>query len=175
MTSKTTLTISARYVWELVFDYDNSGNSGEITHSYDFVESGSYTSKTFNETVSSEARKLFESKSIQLESGVSYRPISASIKAGYETSNEVKSMLENTIKEQSEETVSWSNKETRNYAVGGYGRLILYQRNFYGPGMSVQDSALRATSVPLSADEMEEEVLIELQLEPKVFISNIKV
>ncbi|KAG6875389.1 hypothetical protein C0992_004019 [Termitomyces sp. T32_za158] len=41
--------------------------------------------------------------------------------------------------------------------------------------MSVQDSALRATSAPLSAEEIEEEILIDLELEPKVFISNIKV
>ncbi|KAG6872773.1 hypothetical protein C0995_006693 [Termitomyces sp. Mi166 len=175
MSSKVTLTITGRYTWELVFDYDNSGNSGEITHSYEFIRSGSYSSTTFNETVSSEARKLAESGSIQLETGASYGPVSASVAVGYETSNEVNTMLENTTSVQSEQTVSWSVKETREYTVGSYSRLILYQRNFYGPGMRVQESAFRTTSVPLPADEMEEEVLINLELEPKIFISGMTV
>ncbi|KAG5731128.1 hypothetical protein E4T56_gene5125 [Termitomyces sp. T112] len=175
MSARPTLTITARYVWELVFDYDNSGNSGEIVHSYEYTTSGSYTSTTFNETVTEEARKLVESGSIQLQSGASYGPVSASVEAGFSTSTEVNNMLQYTTKEQSEETTTWSIKETRQYTIGAHSRLILYQRHFYGPGMSVQDSALRTTSVPLPADEIEEEVLIDLELEARNYISGMTV
>lgn len=41
--------------------------------------------------------------------------------------------------------------------------------------MSVEDSALRTTSVPLSTDELEEEVLIDLELEARNYISGITV
>ncbi|KAG6894954.1 hypothetical protein C0992_003788, partial [Termitomyces sp. T32_za158] len=137
--------------------------------------SGSYTSTTFNETVASEARKSAESGSIEISSGASYGPVSASVKAGISTSSEVENMLQNTIREQSEQTITWSTKETRSYTIGAHSRLILYQRHFSGPGMSVQDSALRTTSVPLTADERVEEVPIDLELEPKNFISGITV
>ncbi|KAG6889610.1 hypothetical protein C0995_016136 [Termitomyces sp. Mi166 len=175
MTSNPILTITARYIWELIFDYDNRGNPGKITHTDEFVRSGSYTSTTFNETVSSEAKKLAESGSTQFQSGVSYGPITASVRVGYATSNEINTMLENTTKKQSEQMISWSVQESHEYTVGPHSRLILYQRNFYGPGIRVQGSALRTTSVPLPSDEMEEEVLIDLELVPKMFISGMRV
>ena len=59
--------------------------------------------------------------------------------------------------------------------IGPNSRLVLYQRHFYGPGMLVEDSVLRATPAPLSADELAEEVIIDLQLQAKVFISGITV
>ena len=86
---------------------------GEIVQTYEYTTAGSYTSMTFNETVTEEARKLVESGSIQLQSGVSYGPVSASVETGFSTSTDVDSMLQNTIKEQSEETISWSITETR--------------------------------------------------------------
>ncbi|KAG6896957.1 hypothetical protein C0993_007880 [Termitomyces sp. T159_Od127] len=148
---------------------------GEIVHTFEFSRSGSYTSTTFNETVALEARKLAESGTIQVESGVSYGPVSANVQAGFSTSSEINTMLQSTTKEQEEETVTWSTKETRQYTVGAHSRLILYQRHFYGPGMIVEDSALRTTATPLTQDQREEVVLVDLELESKNFISGITV
>ncbi|KAG5725213.1 hypothetical protein E4T56_gene10119 [Termitomyces sp. T112] len=175
MTSKPTIAIKARSAWELISDYDNRENANEVTITFDFVTSGSYISAMFNEAVASEARKLAESGSVQLESGVSYGPITASTQAGYQMSSEINTMLENTIGEQPEGIVSWDKKVTEGYTVHAYSRLILYQRHFYGPGISVQDSSILLDDVPLNAADAEEEVLINIELEPKSFISGIQV
>ncbi|KAG6860271.1 hypothetical protein C0995_013448 [Termitomyces sp. Mi166 len=169
------VTIEGKLVWKLVFDYDNSANTGSIVHFYEFSRSGSYSSQTFNEAVSTEAKKLAQSGSIQIESGVSYGPVSANVKSGFETSKEVSSMLERTTREQKEATESYTRKETRNYTIGAHSRLVLYQRVFQGPGITVQMETLKTTPTPLPNDQLAEKIPIELVLEPKKFVKSLKV
>ncbi|KAG6908273.1 hypothetical protein DXG01_005538 [Tephrocybe rancida] len=169
------IAISTKFLWSLVFDYDNSGNDGEIVHAYSSTESRTYSSLSFNESVTSTAKKLAEKGFIDLDVGASYGPVSASVKTGYETSKEVNDMLQNTTRDQTEETTTYTKTVERSYRVAGRGRLCLYQRIYDGPGMNVREGAYRATPVPLTTDEMEQEVLVELVLAPKTFIKAIKV
>ncbi|KAG6863307.1 hypothetical protein C0991_006877 [Blastosporella zonata] len=108
-----TIDYLAKYTWTLIFDYDNSNNTGSIVHTYKLSKSGSYTSQTFNEAITNEAKKLAESGSISVEAGASYGPVSASVKAGYSTSKEVSSFLQETTREQKETTETYLSEETR--------------------------------------------------------------
>ncbi|KAG6870940.1 hypothetical protein C0995_009571 [Termitomyces sp. Mi166 len=186
--SNPAITLNATYIWDLKFHYNNTNNAGEIQCSiilldsiverYDLNESGSYTSQTFNEAVSSEAKKLSETSSIQLESGTSYSPVSASLTAsGFETSKEVSNILEQTTRDQKEETDtdSYTRGVSRNYTVGPKSMLVLYQRVFKGPGITVQEEIFRTEPEPLSQEELEEEVPINLVLAQKKFIKGFKI
>ncbi|KAG6829967.1 hypothetical protein H0H92_002772 [Tricholoma furcatifolium] len=165
--------IKARLLWRLIFDYDNSGNEGSIEHKYTFTESGSYTSTEFNESVASHAKKLHEEDKIDVQVGASYGPVSASVGAGHSSSKEIDDMLQNTIRTQQETSITYT--RTEEHTVGPHSRLCLYQRNFKGPGMSVAETTFRTTSIPLTNDELEEEVVVDLVLVPKNFVKRIKV
>ncbi|KAG6848067.1 hypothetical protein H0H93_003670 [Arthromyces matolae] len=187
--------ITARLLWRLVFDYDNSGNEGtirlsltltrlisrsfsslgSIEHKYTYTESGSYVSTEFNESVASHAKKLHDEQKIEIQVGASYGPVSANIGAGHTSSKEIDDMLQNTTRTQTESTVSYSRTEERTYTVGPNSRLCLYQRNFKGPGLGVAETTFRTTPLPLTNEELEEEVPVDLVLAPKSFIKGIKV
>ncbi|KAG6848828.1 hypothetical protein H0H93_013682 [Arthromyces matolae] len=167
--------IPAKFIWSLVFDYDNSANDGEIEYKITVEQGGSYTSKDFSESVASTARRLAEEGHIKVEAGLSFGPVSASISAGHESSKEINEMLENTTGTQSEGTVTKYQKEERTYRIGARSRLCLYQRLFDCPGISVSASASRTTPKPLTAQEIEEDVPIDLTVAPKTFIKDIKV
>ncbi|KAG5715270.1 hypothetical protein E4T56_gene18759 [Termitomyces sp. T112] len=168
--SNPSIIIDGKYVWKLVFDYDNSRNASSIVHSFELTTSGSYTSHAFNEVVSPEGKKLSETCSIQLEFGASYGPVSTNVKNAFHTSKEVISILEKTTREQTEGTESYVSREIRNYIVGAHSRLVLYQRVFQGPGITVEMETLKTTSTPLPNDQLIEIVPIELVLVPKKFV-----
>ncbi|KAG6848827.1 hypothetical protein H0H93_013681 [Arthromyces matolae] len=161
--------IEAKFVWSLVFDYDNSGNEGQITRKYTFKESTKYTSKQFNQSVASKAQKLAEQGHIKLEAGVSYGPVSANMGIGYESSKEINDMLENTTEVQSESDITTEKEEQRTYTVGPRSRLCLYQRLFEGPGMTLFGQVTRTTPKPLGPSEHEQDTSIDLVLVPQTF------
>ncbi|KAG6886397.1 hypothetical protein C0995_008168, partial [Termitomyces sp. Mi166 len=163
------------HIWDLKFRYNNIKNANSIVERYEFTESGSYTSQTFNEAVSSEAKKLSETSSTQLESGTSYGPISASLTSSFQTSKEVSNLLEQTTREQKEETNSYTRSASRNYTVGPKSMLVLYQRVFKAPGITVREEVFRAEPEPLSQEELEEEVPINLVLAQKKFIKGFRI
>ncbi|KAG6848826.1 hypothetical protein H0H93_013680 [Arthromyces matolae] len=186
--------IKAKFVWSLIFDYDNTGNDGEIEQIYTFEESGKYTSKDFNQTVTSTAKRLAEQGHIKLEAGLSYGPVSASIGVGFESSQELSNMLQNTTATQSESTITYSRSEIRTCQyllgmvlaiifksvfvldiIGPRSRLCLYQRLFEGPGMGLQGRTTRTTPRPLTSEDLEQESAIDLTLAPQTFIKDIKV
>ncbi|KAG6848824.1 hypothetical protein H0H93_013678 [Arthromyces matolae] len=167
--------VRAKYVWSLVFDYDNSANEGSIEQRYIFEESGSLAFTTFNESITSTAKKLAESGSINLEAGVSYGPVSASMGVGFESSKEINDMLKNATSIQSESTMTYTRKEERTYRIGPFSRLCLYQRYFEGPGMSISGQATRTTPKPLTSRELEEDTSLDLVIGPVTFVKDIKV
>ncbi|KAG6849087.1 hypothetical protein C0991_012153, partial [Blastosporella zonata] len=59
--------------------------------------------------------------------------------------------------------------------IGPQSRLVLYQRVFQGPGITVQEETLRATPTPLTGTQLVEDVPITLVLSPKQFIQDITV
>ncbi|KAG6824905.1 hypothetical protein H0H92_005439 [Tricholoma furcatifolium] len=169
LATSVTLDIDAQYVWQQIFDYDNSNNSGTIQHSYSIVRSYSYSSRTFNQAVVTEARKEASELQIQLQADVSYSVYSASVKTGYQQSREVSSLLERTTQDQKEYTENSSFTETRTC------KLVLYRRIFQGPGLSVDEDTLKATPLPLPSDQLSQDAPVELVVQPKAFLKNLTV
>ncbi|KAG6893800.1 hypothetical protein C0992_008595 [Termitomyces sp. T32_za158] len=175
MPSKPMINIPGRYVWRLMFDHDNSGNAGSIERTTEIQISWSYTSQKFNETVTSSAKKLAESGRVELEAGASYGVASINVKAGYEASKEISSALQETTKQQREETVSYSRKETRKYTIGAHSKLVAYRRFFECAGVLVEEDIVITRPAALPDNELVKEVPVELMLEPQTFIKAIKV
>ncbi|KAG5643219.1 hypothetical protein DXG03_001340 [Asterophora parasitica] len=159
--------IKSRFRWGLVFDYNNSDNSGSIVHEYKFKTSGSYKSTTYMETVRVITQTTAESHGLQLQTGASYGPISASISNSSNWSKELSDMLSNTTSVQEEKALEWSNEESRTYTVGAHSRVCLYQRSFEADGIHLVESVFRTTPEPLPKEELVEEDTIISQLVPR--------
>ncbi|KAG6839106.1 hypothetical protein C0991_005739, partial [Blastosporella zonata] len=170
-----TITIAGNYVWKLVFDYNNSNNTGNFTQSYSKVESGSYTSQTFNQAVQNQVESLSTSASIGIEYGASYGPVSASVSSSLAVSKDVSSALEQTTSEQKETVQSYSNQENRTYVVGPHSRAVLYQRTFQAPGLLVQEDVFKSTPIPLTDAELVQSAPIQAVVSPKQFIKNLTI
>ncbi|KAG6914409.1 hypothetical protein DXG01_000534 [Tephrocybe rancida] len=145
-----TVVIKGKYIQKFRFNYDNTNNSGSTTESYETVKSGSYTLQTFNGAVTSQARTLSESGSIQIEPEASYGPVSAKVQPRFTTNKEVSSFLKQTTRGQNERSrplpvETFTSKESRTR-----------------PGMTTEEPALRTTPTPLPADQLVEEVPIKL-------------
>ncbi|KAI0262621.1 hypothetical protein BC834DRAFT_890984 [Gloeopeniophorella convolvens] len=166
MSKEITIQVAGKFIWELVFDYDNSGNSGEIEHKYSVTIAESYNSSDFLKTISQTTQKLTQSHEVSAEAGVSYGPASASLKYSYNNTKEVSDMLERTTSRQVDQKFDRTSTETRTYKVGAKSRLALYQRSFVAPGMRVQKETYRTTSKPLIGSELVEEVPLEFTLRP---------
>ena len=65
------------------------------------------------ESIQTTTKKLKEEHLVDAEVGVSYGPVSATMKYGYHNTKELSDMLQNTTSTQTEETKTWSFKETR--------------------------------------------------------------
>ncbi|KAG6826190.1 hypothetical protein H0H92_000771 [Tricholoma furcatifolium] len=168
-----TLSLDAQYVWKQIFDYDNSNNSGPIQHTYTISRSSSYSSQTFNQAVVSEAQSESSKSEVQLEADVSYDIASASVKTGFQQSKDVSNALEKTTQDQKTYTETSSFTETRSYTVGPNSRLVLYRRAFQGPGLDVEEDVLKATPLPLPADQLIEDAPLTLVIQPKSFLKNL--
>ena len=95
-TPQYTVTIEGQISWTLLWNYDNSTNSGTIKDKVTVKtsESVDYTSfeKTFNSTVRDELKKGH----VGAEIGVSYAGITAKVESGIDVSEEVTETLEAT-------------------------------------------------------------------------------
>ena len=82
--------------WDLIFDYDNSTNSGTIREKVTITttESLEYTEfeQSFNETV----RKELEKEHVGSEVGASYEGITAKVDASIEVSTEITDTVQET-------------------------------------------------------------------------------
>jgi hypothetical protein len=90
------VTIDGTISWDLIFDYDNSTNSGTIREKLTITttESLEYTQfeQSFNETV----RKELEKEHVGSEVGASYEGISAKVDASIDVSTEITDTLQQT-------------------------------------------------------------------------------
>ncbi|KAG6889609.1 hypothetical protein C0995_016135 [Termitomyces sp. Mi166 len=167
-----TMTMMAKYVWKLVFDYDNSGSPTPMEHTYALTQSGSYNPMMFNEFVSKEAKKLVESG--KLQSGASYRPSSVTFMTGHQMSKEVSSFLQNMTMDQPEKTMSYDRMEVRKVMIGPKSRMMVYQRTFEAPGMIIQEDTLKMIAAPLPKEEMVEEVPMQMMMVAMKFVKGLK-
>ncbi|KAI0265965.1 hypothetical protein BC834DRAFT_824277 [Gloeopeniophorella convolvens] len=162
--------ILGKFVWELVFQYDNSGNSGTIEHTYSVEIVESYSSSQFLKSVSETTTKLSESNEVSTEVGASYGPVSASLKYSYTNSKEITDVLQNTTQSQIDQSQTTTTTETRSYTVGPYSTLCLYQRSFVAPGIAVKNDTFRTSPNPLTDDQLEEDVPLEFILRPNLYL-----
>ena len=91
-----TIELDATISWDLLFNYDNSDNTGEIHEkvTVNTTETIDYTSyeKDFNSSV----RQQVEKGHTGAETGVTYEGITAKVEASIDVSNEVTDTLERT-------------------------------------------------------------------------------
>ena len=181
------VTIDGTISWDLIFDLDNTTNSGTIQDKITITttESLEYTSfeQSFNETV----RKELEKNHVGSEAGASYEGITAKVDASIDVSTEITDTLQETtsttFKSNYSKTTTYernsmypSQNHSMNFiltmslvVVGPNSKLSLYQQRFSAPGMSVLGSAV-STNPPPS-----ETITIQYLVRPIRFISDIQV
>ncbi|KAG6867897.1 hypothetical protein C0993_009743 [Termitomyces sp. T159_Od127] len=165
--------MTGKYVWKLIFDFDNSGHTAPIEYTYALTQSGLYTSMMFNEFLAKEAKTLVTLGKLQTDT--SYRPLTVSFMDGHKMSKEVCSFLQNMTMDQQEEIVSYSRMEVRKCMVGSNTRMVLYQRVFEAPGMTVHEGITKMMPAPLTQDKMIEEIPMQMTLTAMKFIKGLKV
>ncbi|KAI0696445.1 hypothetical protein BC835DRAFT_1271922 [Cytidiella melzeri] len=155
--------------WDLIFNYDNSTNSGAIRESIMIttVESVEFTAfeQTFNETV----RKELEKEHVNTEVGASYEGINSKIDASIDVSSEVNDTLRQTTENTFKSNYSKTTTFQRDITVGPNSKLALYQQRFQAPGINVQGSAV-STNPPSP-----QAVTIEYTVKPIRFVKDIEV
>lgn len=119
-----TTIVDGRYFWQLVFDYDNTDNSGEIKHEYKARQKRVITSRdlishrfSINAGFSYANQK---SASIVFE-GVVDVGASTEYKFHIETAYELQKTSETS------ETIETEHEETRTYVIGPHSKVRLYQ------------------------------------------------
>jgi len=169
---KYTVQVEGRIFWKLVFEYDNTDNSGEIRQeiSTDIVKS--YKSSTFREDVSKVTHSYLEKIGVSTEAGASYGPVSAKVSASYENSKEINDLMETTTRSQTETTVESKVTIKRSYTVGPHSKLSLFQQYFSSPGVEL---AADVFSTKPGKDQESTAVNIEVVVQATEFIENIQV
>jgi hypothetical protein len=130
-----TAVIEGRYYWQLVFNYDNSDNTGDITQTYKYKQIKTVSSRelilnTFK--INSEfTYKSETSASVKFE-GVGEGSASVEYTIHIDTAYELQKTSETntTIMEESE--------KTRQYVIGPGGKLSLYQLHYVTEGVAVE-------------------------------------
>ncbi|EAU83124.1 hypothetical protein CC1G_11650 [Coprinopsis cinerea okayama7 len=168
----TTIQLKATLYWKLVFEYNNSDNSGQIVQSYTAKVYSESTRSTFSETVSRTTTDIMEKEGITSAADASWGPVSANVSASYEHSEEVNYMLEQTTKLTGEDVYKKETEETRSYTIGPGGKLNLYQQYLSGPGLN---AAYNVFSTEPKRENERTEVIIDVVVEAVEFIRNIRV
>ncbi|EAU83104.1 hypothetical protein E4U22_004464 [Claviceps purpurea] len=172
MTTEAKIKLKAVVYWELVFDYDNSSNTGEITQSYTVKISQTSTRSTFASEVSTTTIDTLTKNNQEVDVGASYGAISANVSASWEHSEEVNNMLEKTTQTSTEDTYTVETEETRSYTIGPGGMLSLFQKHFSGPGMHV---AFDVFTTDLELAKERTEIDIDVDVEAIRFVREIRV
>jgi hypothetical protein len=137
--------IDGRYFWQLVFNYDNTDNTGDITQKYSFKRV-----KTVN------SRELLSNK-FHVNTDFTYKSeASASLK--FEGLGEGSANVEYTIHldtayelqktSETSTTIEEESSETREYTVGPGGKLSLYQLHYTTDGVNVEADIFATTPQP---------------------------
>ncbi|KAG2003628.1 hypothetical protein CC2G_004217 [Coprinopsis cinerea AmutBmut pab1-1] len=172
MTTKTQIKLKGEVGWEAIFNYDNTGNTGEIVQTWEVKILRKSVRSSFAQEVSSTTRKTLEESGQSVGTGFSYAGVSASVSSSWEYSQEITEMLENTTSTSSEDTYVYEKIETRSYTIGPGGKLKLFQKYFKAPGMKAQFDRFTTS---LEEGEEKQEIDIDVEVEAIEFIKDIKV
>ncbi|KAK0214551.1 hypothetical protein IW262DRAFT_277519 [Armillaria fumosa] len=165
--------IQGKIYWKLIGDYDNSENSGSITHKTTVEKTTSYTASTFRQDVSNETKKAIQSWAIKAEAGASYGAVSASVSAEDNSSTEINNLMERTTNSQTEEKQETKSNTEKTFNVGPNSRLVLYQQCFSCAGVVLESDVIRTDSK--RGEESTKIVDINVVIEEQEFIKDVKV
>ncbi len=121
-----TITVMGTYYWELVFDYDNTGNSATFIHKHTIVESKKFHSRAF----AKEKFNLTSGYKLEAKTSVDLKFLksSGSGSLSYSFHSELATELEKTY----EETLDYEYTSTieKTYNIGPGSKATLYQLMF---------------------------------------------
>ncbi|KAI0260944.1 hypothetical protein BC834DRAFT_898167 [Gloeopeniophorella convolvens] len=163
--------VTGKLVWDLIFESDNSENTGEIEHTYNATLNNPYPSSEFLKLVSEAIkRQSWSGELVQVEIGVSYEVVSANSARGHNSAREISDMLERaTPHSQGGERISWSSADVKSRCkVGPKSKLFLCQRKFHVEDwpLYMSNGTLRTTTSRLTDKETAESVPIVFTLRP---------
>ncbi|KZT39496.1 hypothetical protein SISSUDRAFT_1061097 [Sistotremastrum suecicum HHB10207 ss-3] len=164
--------VEGRIYWDLVFFYNNKGNSGTITHEIEAEIIKSYNVKTFREDISKVTRNELEKIGVEAEASASYGPVSAKVAASYENSKEINDLFETTTRTEKETDTVTKTTIRKKFEVGPESQLSLYQKCFSSPGIQVKFETL-TTDVELGKEVIK--VPIDVVVQPIEYIQDIQV
>ncbi|KAI0091202.1 hypothetical protein BDY19DRAFT_689153 [Irpex rosettiformis] len=162
-------TIEGTISWDLIFNYDNSTNSGTIREKLTITTTKvlEYTTfkQSFNETI---RKELEESHTGRV--GASYEGVTAKLlEASTDISTEIADTLRETTSTMFKSNYSKTTTYERDVTVGPYSKLSLYQQRFSAPGLNVLGSAVSTNPPPSQT------VTIQYVVRPIRFVSGIQV
>ncbi|KAG6808311.1 hypothetical protein H0H92_004556 [Tricholoma furcatifolium] len=144
-----TVKVPAHYVWLLVFDYDNTGNEGTLTHEYVRTQTITYDRNTVEELLAEETQKINNSTSVNGDAGFTLGKLPGCEYIGDETKE--------TATTTSEHVPHLPSHSELNFEIVPKSRTCLYQRAFMNKGISIKTDQFRTTNKPLSDAELFEE------------------
>uniref|UniRef100_T1IMR4 Uncharacterized protein n=1 Tax=Strigamia maritima TaxID=126957 RepID=T1IMR4_STRMM len=156
-----TLNLNGKYSWQLLFDIDNTNNSGHIIRTEE-VKVSLFISY---DQLLREVQEYAEKSNVGFESGVKLDIISVSMSSGLESS--VSQKFESTTTQHGEKREEYT--KTTEIKIGPHSRLILYRLVFNGPGISYVTDTLSSTPHDIS------DVIISCTVRPKNFLKTIDV
>ncbi|CAL8126624.1 unnamed protein product [Orchesella dallaii] len=164
MTAKSSvhnLNLAGHYSWELLFDIDNSDNSGTVRR---LVEIKSSVFCSYH-SLRKEIQSSDAATSMGLNVGGVFDVISIGVKG--EMSFQVKSMYESMSETHSE--LKTETTKTDTYEVGPHSRLKMYRLVFNGPGINYITDTVSSTPHDMK------DVQIDLTLRQASFLQDIDV
>lgn len=135
-------TVIGKYTWSLIFDYDNSGNAGEIIREKAYTRSRKISSKTFlkNEFHAAAGYEFKGEQSAKLAlKGIGETSAKIQSTVHVEASNDLVTSCE----ESKEIVETFSDKEV--YKIAGRSRLTAYQLCYNMDGVSLKTGVIATT------------------------------
>ncbi|KAL7629517.1 hypothetical protein AAE478_001038 [Parahypoxylon ruwenzoriense] len=163
------------YRWIKTFDYHNDENVS-ITRTERYEWKRTLTSLEFQEKARQEGMRTSASLKSGIQAGGSYKIISASVSHNIELSLDINSTLNHLSRNETKKTFEEYDYVSQTFEIGPRGRIVAYQQEFLGPGISLTSKRIVTRPGPDPAYEGAlEQVKITCNLKPYRFLSDIKV
>lgn len=146
--SDTSVNLTGRYYWELVFSYDNTNNSGTIVDQFTYQKETKIDTTTFRQ--STIKRNEIWDYSNKTNFKISWKVINVSTDLNYSYHLEASKELVEKFTENIVTTTSES--RTRTYTIGAGSKLNLYRLVYSTVGMTIKTDIF--STVPLPANQI---------------------
>lgn len=150
-----------RYSWVLLFDIDNSNNTGSQIRKEEIKSSLVVNYNNLLRDVQEKSLSLHANAEV----GAKLEVVSVSVTQGFES--KISSLYEKTTEEKTERREERT--RTDEFTVGPHGRLTLYRLVFNGPGIYYETDTVSSTRHPI------EDVTIEAKVQYVRYLKDIMV